>query len=71
MKRRQPIKILGQRIKKERENLGLTQDDMVRRSKTLTNSSLSKIESSKVADPSISMVKDIALVLGIEVDKLI
>ena len=65
------IKTLGKRIKEERATRGWTQDDVVKKSKSLTNSSLSKIESSKVKDPSISMVRDIANVFGVKVDELL
>lgn len=70
-KRREPIKKLGERIKKERKKNNLTQDDIVRNSKNLTNSSLSKIETGKVPDPSISIVRDIAHTLQISIDDLV
>ena len=70
-RRREPIKKLGERIKKERKKSNLTQDDIVKNSKNLTNSSLSKIETGRVPDPSISTVRDIAEILKISIDDLV
>ena len=70
-RRKEPIVGLGAQIQNARMKKGLTQEQLARKTKTLSNSVLSKIESSNITDPSISVVRDIANGLGVEIKELI
>ena len=57
-------------IKKARNKLGLTQDDLVRKS-GVKHTTLTKIESNVVIKPSVQTVAKIAKALGTSIEDLI
>ncbi len=61
---------LGQKIKKLRQNPGLSQDDFARKA-DVPHTTLTKIESNVITKPSIQTVTKIAKGLGISIDNLI
>ena len=61
---------IGENIKKVRNKLSLTQDDLVRKS-GVKHTTLTKIESNVVVKPSVQTVAKIAKALGVGVDDLI
>jgi len=61
---------IGENIKKVRNKLGLTQDDLVRKS-GVKHTTLTKIESSVVIKPSVQTVAKIAKALGIPMEDLV
>ena len=61
---------VGENIKKVRANLGLTQDDLVRKS-GVKHTTLTKIESNVVIKPSVQTVAKIAKALGVQIEELI
>ncbi len=61
---------IGENIKKVRNKLGLTQDDLVRKS-GVKHTTLTKIESNVVVKPSVQTVAKIAKGLGILIEDLI
>ena len=61
---------IGENIKKVRNNLGLTQDDLVRKS-GVKHTTLTKIESNVVTKPSVQTVAKIAKALAIQMEELL
>ena len=61
---------IGENIKKARNKLGLTQDDLVRKS-GVKHTTLTKIESNVVIKPSVQTVAKIAKALGTSIEDLI
>jgi len=61
---------IGENIKKVRNKLGLTQDDLVRKS-SVKHTTLTKIESNVVIKPSVQTVAKIAKALGVAMEELI
>ena len=61
---------IGKNIKKARNKLGLTQDDLVRKS-VVKHTTLTKIESDVVVKPSVQTVAKIAKALGVPMEDLI
>ena len=61
---------IGENIKKARNKLGLTQDDLVRKS-GVKRTTLTKIESDVVVKPSVQTVAKIAKALGVPMEKLV
>ncbi|NQT29707.1 MAG: helix-turn-helix transcriptional regulator [Candidatus Saganbacteria bacterium] len=61
---------IGDKVKKERVNQGLTQDALARKSE-LPYTTLTKIESNVIKKPTIQTVAKIANGLGIKIDELI
>lgn len=61
---------IGENIKKVRNKLGLTQDDLVRKS-GVKHTTLTKIESNVVLKPSVQTVAKIAKALGVPMEDLI
>lgn len=60
---------IGENIKRVRNKLGLTQDDLVRKS-GVKHTTLTKIESNVVIKPSVQTVAKIAKALGIQMEEL-
>lgn len=61
---------IGENIKKARNKLGLTQDDLVRKS-GVKHTTLTKIESNVVIRPSVQTVAKIAKALGVPMENLL
>jgi len=61
---------IGENIKRVRNKLGLTQDDLVRRS-GVKHTTLTKIESNVVVKPSVQTVAKIAKALGVPMEDLV
>jgi len=61
---------IGENIKKARNKLGLTQDDLVRKS-GVKHTTLTKIESNVVVKPSVQTVAKIAKALGIAIEDML
>ena len=61
---------IGENIKKVRNKLGLTQDDLVRKS-GVKHTTLTKIESNVVIKPSVQTVAKIAKALEVAIEDLI
>ena len=61
---------IGENIKRVRNKLGLTQDDLVRKSE-VKHTTLTKIESNVVVKPSVQTVAKIAKALGIQMEELL
>ena len=61
---------IGENIKKARNKLGLTQDDLVRKS-GVKHTTLTKIESNVVVKPSVQTVAKIAKALGIAIEDIL
>ena len=61
---------IGENIKKVRNKIGLTQDDLVRKS-GVKHTTLTKIESNVVVKPSVQTVAKIAKALGIPMEDLV
>ena len=61
---------IGENIKKARNKLGLTQDDLVRKS-GVKHTTLTKIESNVVVKPSVQTVAKIAKALGVTMEELV
>jgi len=61
---------IGENIKKYRNKLGLTQDDLVRKS-GVKHTTLTKIESNVVIKPSVQTVAKIAKALGVPMEDLL
>ncbi len=61
---------IGENIKKYRNKLGITQDDLVRKS-GVKHTTLTKIESDVVIKPSVQTVAKIAKALGVPMEDLI
>jgi len=61
---------IGENIKKVRNKLGLTQDDLVRKS-GVKHTTLTKIESNVVIKPSVQTVAKIAKALGVPMEDLV
>jgi len=61
---------VGENIKKTRKKLGLTQDDLVRKS-GVKHTTLTKIESNVVVKPSVQTVAKIAKSLGVPMEELL
>ncbi len=62
--------MIGENIKKARNKLGLTQDDLVRKS-GVKHTTLTKIESNVVIKPSVQTVAKIARALGVPMEDLV
>ena len=60
----------GENIKKVRNKLGLTQNDLVRKF-GVKHSTLTKIESNVVVKPSVQTVAKIAKALGVPMEELV
>ena len=63
-------KTIGENIKKMRDELSLTQDDLARKS-DVKYTTLSKIESGVVTKPTVHIMAKIAKTLGVSIEKLI
>ena len=61
---------IGENIKKARNKLGLTQDDLGRKS-GVKHTTLTKIESDVVVKPSVQTVAKIAKALGVPMEDLV
>jgi len=61
---------IGENIKKYRNKLGITQDDLVRKS-CVKHTTLTKIEGDFVKKPSVQVVAKIAKALGVSVEDLL
>jgi transcriptional regulator with XRE-family HTH domain len=61
---------IGENIKRVRNKIGLTQDDLVRKS-SVKHTTLTKIESNVVIKPSVQTVAKIAQSLGVSVEDLL
>ena len=61
---------IGENIKRVRNKLGLTQDDLVRKS-GVKHTTLTKIESDVVIKPSVQTVAKIAKALGVPIEDLV
>ncbi len=61
---------IGENIKRVRNKLGLTQDDLVRQS-GVKHTTLTKIESNVVVKPSVQTVAKIAKALGVPMEELV
>lgn len=61
---------IGENIKKYRTKLGITQDDLVRKS-GVKHTTLTKIEGNFVKKPSVQMIAKIAKALGVSIEELI
>ena len=61
---------IGENIKRVRNKLGLTQDDLVRKS-GVKHTTLTKIESDVVVKPSVQTVAKIAKSLGVPMEYLL
>jgi len=61
---------VGENIKKVRNKLGLTQDDLARKS-GVKHTTLTKIESNVVIKPSVQTVAKIAKALGVPMEDLV
>ena len=61
---------IGENIKRVRNKLGLTQDDLVRKS-GVKHTTLTKIESNVVIKPSVQTVAKIAKALGVPMEDLV
>ncbi len=61
---------LGQRIRKLRQKLGLSQDDFARKA-DVPYTTLTKIETGVIKKPSVFVVGKIAKALGIKIEGLI
>ena len=61
---------IGENIKRVRNKLGLTQDDLVRKS-GVKYTTLTKIESNVVVKPSVQTVAKIARALGVPMEDLV
>lgn len=61
---------IGENIKKARNKLSLTQDDLVRKS-GVKHTTLTKIESNVIKTPSVLLMAKIARALGIPIEDLI
>ena len=61
---------IGENIKKYHNKLGLTQDDLVRKS-GVKHTTLTKIEGDFVQKPSVQVIAKIAKALGVSIEELI
>jgi len=61
---------IGENIKRVRNKLDLTQDDLVRKS-GVKHTTLTKIESNVVIKPSVQTVAKIAKALGVPMEELV
>ena len=61
---------LGQKIKKFRTKLGLSQDDFARKA-DVPYTTLTKIETGVIKKPSVFVVSKIAKTLGVDIEELI
>lgn len=61
---------VGENIKKVRTKVGMTQDDLVRKS-GVKHTTLTKIESNVVVKPSVQTVAKIAKALGVPMEDLL
>jgi transcriptional regulator with XRE-family HTH domain len=61
---------IGENIKKYRNRLGLTQDDLVRKS-GVEHTTFTKIEGDFVKKPSVQVIAKIAKALGVPMEDLI
>ncbi len=61
---------LGQKIKKLRQKLGLSQDDFARKA-NVPYTTLTKIETGVIKKPSVFVVSKIAKALSVDIEELI
>mgnify|MGYP001564869044 FL=1 len=61
---------LGQKIKKLRTKLGLSQDDFARKA-DVPYTTLTKVETGVIKKPSVFVVSKIAKILGVDIEELI
>jgi len=61
---------LGQKIKKLRQKLGLSQDDFARKA-DVPYTTLTKVETGVIKKPSVFVVSKIAKALGVDIEELI
>ncbi len=61
---------LGQKIKKLRQKLGLSQDDFARKA-DVPYTTLTKVETGVIKKPSVFVVNKIAKALGVDIEELI
>lgn len=64
------INQLGQKIKKLRQKLGLSQDDFARKA-DVPYTTLTKIETGVIKKPSVFVVSKIAKALNVDIEELI
>ena len=64
------INSLGQKIKKLRQKLGLSQDDFARKA-DVPYTTLTKVETGVIKKPSVFVVSKIAKALGVEIENLL
>ena len=62
--------MIGENIKSVRNKLGLTQEDLVRKS-GVKHTTLTKIESDVVIKPSVQTVSKIAKALGVPMEEMV
>jgi len=61
---------IGENIKRARNKLGLTQDDLAKKA-DIKYTTLTKVESGTVNKPSVQTMAKIAKVLGVSIEELI
>ena len=61
---------LGQKIRKLRQKLGLSQDDFARKA-DVPYTTLTKVETGVIKKPSVFVVSKIAKALGVDIEELI
>ena len=61
---------LGQKIKKLRQKLGLSQDDFARKA-DVPYTTLTKVETGVIKKPSVFVVSKIAIALKVDIEELI
>ncbi len=64
------INSLGQKIKKLRQKLGLSQDDFARKA-DVPYTTLTKVETGVIKKPSVFVVSKIAKALSVDIEELI
>ncbi|MEX2410241.1 MAG: helix-turn-helix transcriptional regulator [Candidatus Paceibacterota bacterium] len=64
------INSLGQKIKKLRQKLGLSQDDFARKA-DVPYTTLTKVETGVIKKPSVFVVSKIAKALNVDIEELI
>ncbi len=61
---------LGQKIKKLRQKLGLSQDDFARKA-DVPYTTMTKVETGVIKKPSVFVVNKIAKILGVDIEELL
>lgn len=71
MKYEQLIKLVGERVKEKREELGITQEQLAKRmNEKKYKSTISKLENGKTQNPTLKNICDVANALDVEVWEL-